>query len=38
MFFGAGHGFLRAQGEPANATAAEKAWPMTLQFLRAHTR
>jgi carboxymethylenebutenolidase len=38
VFFGAGHGFLRAQGEPANAEAAEKAWPKTLQFLREHTR
>jgi carboxymethylenebutenolidase len=38
VFYGAGHGFLRAQGEPANSQAAEKAWPMTLQFLREHTR
>jgi carboxymethylenebutenolidase len=38
VFYGAGHGFLRAQGEPANLQAAEKAWPMTLQFLREHTR
>lgn len=38
VFAGAGHGFLRAQGEPANREAAEKAWPKTLQFLREHTR
>jgi len=36
IFDGAGHGFLRAQdnNEP-NATASAKAWPMTVNFLRA---
>jgi carboxymethylenebutenolidase len=38
VYYGAGHGFLRAQGEPDNAQAAEKAWPRTLEFLREHTR
>ncbi len=38
VFDGAGHGFLRAQGEPANRKAAEQAWPKTLDFLREHTR
>lgn len=39
-FPGAGHGFLRAQqGQGgANRTAAEQAWPLTLAFLRQHTR
>ena len=38
VYEGAGHGFLRAQGEPANLKAAEQAWPKTLDFLRTHTR
>jgi carboxymethylenebutenolidase len=38
VYEGAGHGFLRAQGEPANLGAAEQAWPRTLAFLREHTR
>jgi len=40
VFDGAGHGFLRAQDgqDGANQRAAEQAWPMTLVFLRAHTR
>ena len=38
VFAGAGHGFLRAQGEDENRKAAEQAWPKTLEFLRAHTR
>jgi carboxymethylenebutenolidase len=37
---GAGHGFLRQQGDGntnlANRTASEKAWPLTLQFFRKH--
>jgi carboxymethylenebutenolidase len=38
VFEGAGHGFLRQQAdrEGANLKAAEKAWPMTLSFLRKH--
>lgn len=34
VFEGAGHGFLRAQDQPANLEAAKKAWPMTVGFLR----
>jgi carboxymethylenebutenolidase len=39
-FEGAGHGFLRQQTgrEGANMRATEKAWPLTLEFLRKHTR
>jgi carboxymethylenebutenolidase len=34
-FDGAAHGFMRAQEQsPANATAAEKAWPMAIAFFR----
>jgi len=37
FFDGAGHGFLRGQeGRPANAAAAERAWPLTLAFFRRH--
>jgi carboxymethylenebutenolidase len=38
VFDGAGHGFLRAQGgqDGANARAAAQAWPLTVDFLRAH--
>lgn len=36
VFEGAGHGFLRAQdGTPANAKAAQEAWPKTIAFFRA---
>ena len=38
VFPGAGHGFLRAQGQAANLAAAREAWPLTTAFLRAHTR
>lgn len=40
VFEGAGHGFLRAQGgqDGANLRATEQAWPMTLAFLRQHTK
>jgi carboxymethylenebutenolidase len=40
VFDGAGHGFLRAQDgqEGANRKAAERAWPMTIAFLRQHTK
>lgn len=34
IFDGAGHGFLRAQDQPANLEAAKKAWPMTIEFFR----
>jgi carboxymethylenebutenolidase len=36
VFVGAGHGFLRAQSDPANLKAAEQAWPQTLDFLQKH--
>jgi carboxymethylenebutenolidase len=38
VFAGAGHGFLRAQGQQdgANLRATEQAWPMTLAFLRRY--
>jgi carboxymethylenebutenolidase len=37
FFDGAGHGFLRAQeGRDANRIAAERAWPMTVNFFRRH--
>jgi carboxymethylenebutenolidase len=37
-FAGAGHGFLRQQDGQggANFAAARRAWPMTVQFLRAN--
>lgn len=39
MFPGAGHGFLRQQfGREANLKAAERAWPMTLGFLREYLK
>ncbi|MEO8623160.1 MAG: dienelactone hydrolase family protein, partial [bacterium] len=35
IFDGAGHGFLRGQdGSPANAIAAQQAWPKTIAFLK----
>jgi carboxymethylenebutenolidase len=39
VFDGAGHGFLRSQpgAEGANFKATEKAWPMTIAFLREYT-
>jgi carboxymethylenebutenolidase len=36
VFDGAGHGFLRQQSQRANLKATEKAWPLTLAFLRKH--
>lgn len=38
VYEGAGHGFLRQQGERdgANRRAAERAWPATLDFFREH--
>jgi len=40
VFEGAGHGFLRAQSgqHGANARASEQAWPLTIAFLRQHTK
>ncbi len=40
LFDGAGHGFLRQQTgrEGANLKAAQKAWPKTLEFLRANLK
>lgn len=42
IFAGAGHGFLRQQAGNANAPdnmkATTEAWPLTLEFLRKHTR
>jgi carboxymethylenebutenolidase len=42
IFEGAGHGFLRQQAgnanAPANLKAAEQAWPLTIEFLKKHTR
>lgn len=38
VFEGAGHGFLRAQDQPANLEAAKKAWPLTIAFLRENLR
>ncbi len=39
MYPGAGHGFLRQQfGRAANLRAAERAWPVTLEFLRKHLK
>lgn len=37
-FTGAGHGFLRAQDNPANAAAAKTAWPMTVNWFRKYLR
>jgi carboxymethylenebutenolidase len=38
IFDGAGHGFLRAQDQPANLEAAKKAWPQTIAFFRKELR
>jgi carboxymethylenebutenolidase len=38
IFEGAGHGFLRAQDQPANLEAAKQAWPMTIAFFRKHLK
>jgi len=40
VFAGAGHGFLRAQDgrDGANLKAAQEAWPLTIAFLREHTK
>ena len=42
IFEGSGHGFLRQQAgsaqAPGNMKATEQAWPLTVEFLRKHTR
>src|SRR5438046_9538231 len=40
VFEGSGHGFLRAQDgqSGANLRATERAWPLTIAFLRQHTQ
>jgi len=42
IFEAAGHGFLRQQGgnanAPGNMKATEQAWPLTVEFLRKHTK
>jgi carboxymethylenebutenolidase len=38
VFPGAGHGFLRAQDQPANAEAAKTAWPETVAWFRKYLR
>ena len=38
IFEGAGHGFLRAQDQPANLEAAKKAWPLTIAFFRKNLK
>ena len=37
-YTGAGHGFLRAQDQVANAEAAAKAWPETISWFRKYLR
>jgi carboxymethylenebutenolidase len=37
-YAGAGHGFLRAQDQVANAEAAAKAWPETIAWFRKYLR
>jgi carboxymethylenebutenolidase len=38
IYAGAGHGFLRAQDQPANAEAAKQAWPKTVAWFRRYLR
>ena len=38
IFDGAGHGFLRAQDQPANLEAAKQAWPMTIAFFKKNLK
>lgn len=38
VYEGAGHGFLRAQDQPANAEAAKQAWPETVAWFRKYLR
>ncbi len=35
-FEGAGHGFLRAQDQPANLEATKQAWPMTVAWFKKY--
>lgn len=36
IYAGAGHGFLRAQDDPANLEASRRSWPRTIQWFRLH--
>jgi carboxymethylenebutenolidase len=38
IFTGAGHGFLRAQDQPANLAASQEGWPMTVAWFRKYLR
>jgi carboxymethylenebutenolidase len=38
IYTGAGHGFLRAQDQVANAEAAAKAWPETIAWFRTYLK
>lgn len=38
IYTGAGHGFLRAQDQVANAEAAAKAWPETIAWFRKYLK
>lgn len=38
IYTGAGHGFLRAQDQPANAEAAKQAWPETVAWFRKYLK
>ena len=38
IFDGAGHGFLRAQDQPANLEAARQAWPLTIAFFKKNLK
>ena len=38
VYAGAGHGFLRAQEQPANAEAAKQAWPETVAWFRKYLK
>ncbi len=38
VYTGAGHGFLRAQEQPANAEAARQAWPETVAWFKKYLK
>jgi carboxymethylenebutenolidase len=38
VYLGAGHGFLRAQDQPANRAASLEAWPETIGWFRKYLR
>ncbi len=38
IYTGAGHGFLRAQDQPANAEAAKQAWPETVAWFKKYLK